>query len=70
MMSESQGGICAICKKPPQQNKRLAVDHCHTTGDIRGLLCDLCNRGLGFFQDDIERIAIAIVYLGNSRKIK
>lgn len=39
-----QGGVCAICKKPPKPGKRLAVDHDHQTGFIRGLLCFYDNR--------------------------
>ncbi len=42
----SQGGGCAICGTTPT-NKRLAVDHCHNTGKIRGLLCMTCNMQLG-----------------------
>jgi hypothetical protein len=39
-----QGGVCAICKKPPKPGKRLAVDHDHQTGYIRGLLCFFDNK--------------------------
>jgi hypothetical protein len=39
-----QDGRCAICNRPPKPGKRLAVDHDHQTGFIRGLLCFLCNR--------------------------
>lgn len=41
-MLEAQGGVCAICYKPPK-NFRLAVDHDHHTGRVRGLLCWWCN---------------------------
>lgn len=34
-----QGGVCAVCKKPPKENKRLAIDHSHRSGLVRGLLC-------------------------------
>lgn len=54
-MLESQGGVCAICYRPPEANsrskKQLAVDHCHKTGAIRGLLCANCNNALGLFKD-------------------
>lgn len=42
-----QDGVCAICKKPPEINKRrFSVDHNHTTGALRGILCSWCNRTL------------------------
>src|SRR5574343_976377 len=61
-MVQSQNGKCAICDSPPG-NRRLSVDHDHKTGAIRGLLCDVCNVGLGAFQDDSQRLAGAIKYL-------
>lgn len=57
-------GICEICGKTEQENGRvLCVDHGHSTRLVRGLLCDDCNRGLGFFKDDIDLLAKAISYL-------
>lgn len=50
-MLAAQGCVCAICGKP-EKGKRLAVDHCHATGRVRGLLCMNCNRAIGHFQDD------------------
>lgn len=70
-MAEQQGGVCAICKQPNRvkhgtgATKRLAVDHCHLTGTVRGLLCDQCNRGLGLFGDDPDRLRNASAYCGN-----
>lgn len=58
-----QRGLCGICRKPPQVNRRLGLDHCHTTGAIRGLLCDSCNRGIGYLKDDAELLETAIFYL-------
>ena len=58
----AQNGVCAICGSPPGR-RRLAVDHSHITGRIRGLLCDQCNLGLG----SLERqgfLAGARKYLG------
>jgi hypothetical protein len=40
---KEQRGLCAICRHPPKNNKRFAVDHNHSTGKVRGLLCSVCN---------------------------
>ena len=56
-----QGGVCAICGKPDK--KKLAVDHCHKTGKIRGLLCSCCNTVLGLIKDDPGSLKKAIEYL-------
>lgn len=58
----SQNGLCAICKLPPIE-KRLAVDHCHTTKKIRGLLCFRCNLALGYLKDNIENSKNMTAYL-------
>ncbi len=59
-----QGGGCAICNKSPEDNrKRLAVDHCHDSGIIRGLLCHDCNTGLGKFKDNTNILLAAGSYL-------
>lgn len=65
-----QNGVCAICFKQEvskaknrDYTKNLAVDHCHTTGKIRGLLCEKCNQGLGRFNDSIILLQNAIKYL-------
>jgi hypothetical protein len=69
-MLESQGGVCKICKNPEFEVdkkkgklKDLAVDHCHTTGKVRGLLCGRCNTSLGKFKDDPALLRSAILYL-------
>lgn len=69
-MWKAQGGVCAICKKAETRRHRttgrpldLVVDHCHRTGDVRGLLCSNCNGGLGSFDDDLDRLRAAIAYL-------
>lgn len=62
-MRERQGSVCAICRQPCGTGKNLSVDHCHTTGKVRGLLCDRCNRGLGSFDDDMGRMRAAVDYL-------
>jgi hypothetical protein len=52
-------GVCHICRK----ETRLTVDHDHSTGVIRGFLCNPCNRGLGDFLDNPESLRRAIAYL-------
>jgi hypothetical protein len=59
-----QGGVCAICRKPPK-TKPLAVDHCHTTGLTRGAACNMCNRALAAFRDNPELLKAAAEYLEN-----
>lgn len=64
-----QGGVCAICGKQEMslgrsgELKKLAKDHCHTTGEWRGLLCGKCNKALGLFGDDPATLRRAIDYL-------
>lgn len=67
MLSE-QNGVCAICLRPErfalnENPHSLAVDHCHVTGKIRGLLCKCCNQALGQLRDNVENLKRAIQYL-------
>jgi hypothetical protein len=63
-----QNDCCAICKRHKSEvtvkrKNHLCVDHNHSTGKIRGLLCDKCNRGIGLLCDDIDILKNAIEYL-------
>lgn len=67
---KEQNNVCAICGKPEsivhrktKEVMRLSVDHCHSTGKIRGLLCAKCNMVIGSFNDDIELFRKSIKYL-------
>lgn len=62
-MAKEQNNVCFICLQPEKAREFLAVDHCHSTGRVRGLLCADCNRALGQFHDDVEILARAITYL-------
>ena len=68
-MFEQQNGVCAICGQPETKKHqsgaiiRLAVDHCHNTSEIRGLLCYKCNLLLGHAEDSIQVLKSAIKYL-------
>ncbi|MBS0167551.1 MAG: endonuclease VII domain-containing protein [Nitrospira sp.] len=63
-MLDAQGHVCAICAAPDMVNgKRLAVDHDHKTGQVRGLLCTRCNIALGHFGDDVEKLRRAAEFL-------
>lgn len=60
----AQGGHCAICPRLPEQDFRaFGVDHDHSSGAIRGILCFRCNSGLGYFYDSIRNMFAAITYL-------
>lgn len=59
----AQGNVCAICNGKQQGTRSLAVDHDHTTGEVRGLLCHNCNRAIGLFADDPDRLLTAVNYL-------
>jgi hypothetical protein len=64
VMLKRQGGVCAICRDPPSgRYKRLDVDHCHSTGRVRGLLCHQCNTAIGLLKDDPEIIKNVAVYI-------
>lgn len=68
-MINKQGNCCAICNKPEHRRlktgdiKPLSVDHNHTTGEVRALLCNDCNALLGFAKEDIDTLKKAINYL-------
>lgn len=71
-MLNSQNNKCAIChnvnfhiNSSTNKTTNLAVDHCHKTGRVRGLLCMICNRVIGMFNDDVLRLENAIKYLRN-----
>lgn len=60
-----QGGRCGCCGADiPGGNGKWHTDHCHETGQVRGILCNGCNTGLGCFSDDPARLSAAIKYLG------
>ncbi len=64
-MLTQQDGVCAICENP--DTVRLAVDHCHKTGEVRGLLCGKCNKALGLLHDDVALLAKALAYLTQAK---
>lgn len=64
-MFKRQKGKCAICKKSPKTKIRsLAIDHCHTTNKVRGLLCFGCNRAISIL-DNKEMLKKATDYLNS-----
>lgn len=63
-----QDGVCAICERPERAERdgkpiAMAMDHCHSTGKLRGVLCGNCNKALGKFEDNPDFLRNAIVYL-------
>ncbi len=62
---------CAICNTTKSNTPRhdwFAVDHCHVSKQVRGLLCNKCNQGIGLLNDSIENLSNAILYLENNAK--
>jgi hypothetical protein len=70
-----QGFVCAICKRPERISTRngatqaLSVDHCHASNKVRGLLCHQCNVGLAKFEDSIETLESASLYLKEAKNV-
>ena len=67
-----QKGLCAVCRQPERaklrgKTKRLALDHCHRTGKIRGMLCSRCNTALGLLGDSVPLLRAAIKYMVKHR---
>lgn len=60
-----QNNCCAICNKK-EQKKMLAVDHCHSTGKVRGLLCSKCNTAIGLVKENKETLNKMIAYLNGA----
>lgn len=71
-MLAEQDGQCAICRRPPQGGRWnvLAIDHCHRTGRVRGLLCSPCNKGVGAFQDNVSSLRKAADYVLRDRNAR
>lgn len=60
---ESQNNRCAICLKDSPGGKNWHVDHCHQTGEVRGVLCQKCNQAIGMFYEDLEILDRAKEYI-------
>jgi hypothetical protein len=70
-MYYAQKGQCKICQTPKelfpeQKTNGLYVDHCHSSNEVRGLLCGTCNAGLGMFKDNPEFLKRAVEYINGS----
>lgn len=64
---EKQGGQCAICSKT--QERTLHVDHCHSSGRVRGLLCQKCNMAIGLLHDSVDLLKKAVKYLNKKGRV-
>jgi hypothetical protein len=75
-LSRAQGHKCGICGTAEASihragtKRELSVDHDHDTGEVRGLLCNRCNRGIGYFGDSVGGLLKAVAYLRQHRGIK
>ncbi len=63
ILLHNQGGVCAICKTKDWGKQGPIVDHNHITGQIRGILCSICNKGIGCLQDSPTILRLATDYL-------
>lgn len=59
----AQNGLCKVCSRPQKSGRRLAVDHSHSTGKFRGLLCNHCNVALGLLNEDPAIMQALIKYV-------
>ena len=65
LMLESQNNMCKICNIEFKTSGDVMIDHDHNTNEVRGLLCNNCNAGIGFLKDDVVLLEKAISYLKN-----
>lgn len=65
---DTSNGKCALCGGVNADGNALAVDHCHASGRVRGMLCVHCNLGLGHFKDSVATLEKAIAYLKGSNE--
>ena len=65
---EVQQGCCAVCNEPEEKFSWLCIDHDHSTGRIRGLLCPNCNRGIGLLQDSSVLLEKAAKYIAEAKE--
>ena len=61
-----QGGVCAICRTDKPNSHGWCVDHDHSTGAVRGILCHSCNTGIGALKDSLVLVQAALEYLNAS----
>lgn len=62
-MREAQAGLCAICRFPLAGGRKEHLDHSHTTGEVRGILCRHCNHALGHVRESVDTLRGMIAYL-------
>ena len=65
-----QENKCAICKTSDPGATNWHADHCHYTGQQRGILCKKCNTGIGMLNDDIELVESALIYLKHYKETR
>jgi hypothetical protein len=68
-LAKTQGWLCLICDdKPDVRGEKLVIDHDHSTGEVRGLICRRCNTGLGYFRDNANFLRHAVHYLNPAKR--
>lgn len=66
-LMENQNNCCACCGEEFTKKTKICVDHCHKQGHVRGLICNSCNIGLGFIEND-KRLAQAFRYIEQHKR--
>ena len=73
-MLSAQNGKCACCKSDGalmnKRHKNLYVDHCHLSGKVRGIVCDECNKAIGFLRDSVANALDLAAYLHRTHSIE
>lgn len=69
LMYAAQDGLCAMCRQTPEGKRRLSVDHCHTTGKVRALLCAGCNIKVGAFEGSRAQVEEFLARYGRGNPV-
>lgn len=64
-----QGGLCALCGEPAKDKNTLVIDHCHSTGVVRGFIHRTCNLLIGYADENSNLLEKAIAYIKKHKEV-